>query len=431
MHGDVCTEVHDGVTYRWYAAPESRGSAWARWRSAVGFGKALMKDADRLVQEVAPHVVIAAGAHGLDFSAARHIATRANAMLVHELQRVGPLGLRTGARLPSIHPLVMASARAEREICRDADLVFSQLSKAHAHLQSKGLDLRKLHGAPTGTAPRHWMQQDVLEPLRVDVAQAIERAHSRGYTVVGYVGALGPTQAFDPLLDAAELLKQERFAFTIVGDGPEREALVQNIKARKLNTAIVLPPVPQNQVPTLLAAFDLVYLGSRLSPTDRLGAVSQELVNAMMAGCTIVQATDDQDDLVREAECGVNVALDDPRGLARALRQLSLLGRRDRVEMGSRGRAWVKLHLTYPVIAKRYLDAMMAEWEALRQQPTPSQAGSAGPGQGEQEASTPQSSEPTTTAPSSAMPGQSSGSSQGKPPPPAPSDSRAFEVSSS
>lgn len=76
--------------------------------------------------------------------------------------------------------------------------------------------------------------------------------------VVAYSGNLGRAHTLRPLLELAALCRNEtNLRFLIVGNGPQRSALVAEAKARGLSNLTFLPPVPRAELGSSLAAADV------------------------------------------------------------------------------------------------------------------------------------------------------------------------------
>jgi glycosyltransferase involved in cell wall biosynthesis len=63
-------------------------------------------------------------------------------------------------------------------------------------------------------------------------------------------------------------------------------------------------------------------------------------------------------DPVAEAGCGLTVEPESPEAIARGLRQLAALSPKERRQFGERGRRYVLQHHAYPVLARRFLEAV-------------------------------------------------------------------------
>jgi glycosyltransferase involved in cell wall biosynthesis len=349
-------ETIDGIEYRWTPTPAYRGNGIGRFLNILAFLRVLWRDARRLASEVAPDAVIASSTYPLDIWPARRIARLAGAKLVHEVHDLWPLSPIELSGMSPRHPFAWLCQRAEDTACRDADVVASMLPKVHDHLASRGLDLRKLHIVPNGITLDEW-QRDA-PPLDAVVAAAIDAAHAAGRMVVGYAGSMGEPNALDTLLDAAKLLQHEHFAFVLVGDGHLRERLAARVRDERLANVTLLPPIAKARIPALLARIDIAWIGWQRVPIYRFGIAPNKLMDYMMGRCPVLHAVQAGNDPVAEAGCGLTVPPQDAQASADGLRRLAALPADERRAMGERGRAFVLAHHTYPVLARRFLEAL-------------------------------------------------------------------------
>jgi glycosyltransferase involved in cell wall biosynthesis len=309
-----------------------------------------------LVRDFGPDVVIASSTYPLDIWPARRIARRAGAKLVHELHDLWPLSPIELSGMSPWHPFALLCQRAENVACRDADVVVSMLPRVHGHLAAHGLDLRKLHIVPNGITLEEW--QRAPESLDAAVSAAIDAARVQGRAVVGYAGSMGEPNALDTLVDAAALMRDEPFAFVLVGDGHLREHLQARVQREGLAQVTLLPPIPKAQIPSFLARIDMAWIGWQRMPIYRFGIAPNKLMDYMMARCAVLHAVEAGNDPVAEADCGITVAPQDAAATAEGLRRLAALPAQERRAMGERGRAFVLARHTYPVLARRFLEAL-------------------------------------------------------------------------
>jgi len=72
----------------------------------------------------------------------------------------------------------------------------------------------------------------------------------------------------------------------------------------------------------------------------------------------VLHSVEAGNDPVAEAGCGLTVAPEDAAAVAQGLRELAAAGPAARAAMGERGRAFVQANHTYPVLARRFLEAV-------------------------------------------------------------------------
>ena len=346
----------DGIAYRFYDTPPYRGNTPLRARNVWAFLRAVWRDTPRLARDFRPDVVIASSTYPLDIWVAKRLARLARAKLVFEVHDLWPLSPIEIHGLSPWHPLMLLCQTAEDTAYRHADVVVSMLPRVHEHMASRGLDLAKLHLVPNGITLDEWSGS--VPPLRDDVAFALRSARAAGRTVVGYAGSMGQPNALDNLLDAARLLRNEPLHFVLVGDGHERERLVQRVTDEGLANVSFLPPIPKAQIPSFLGGIDIAYIGWQRVPIYRFGIAPNKLMDYMMARCAVLHAVQAGNDPVGESGCGLTVLPDDPQAVAQGLLQLAARSPDERRSMGERGRAFVLAHHTYPVLARRFLDAL-------------------------------------------------------------------------
>jgi glycosyltransferase involved in cell wall biosynthesis len=349
-------EEIDGIAYRWYPTRAYEGNGVGRMLNIAEFLWQVRRDARRLARDFRPDVVIASSTYPMDIWVARHLARRCGAMLVFEVHDLWPLSPIELSGMSPKHPFARLCTWAEGTAYRESDAVVSMLPCVHDYMASRGLDLAKLAIVPNGIAPDDWAAAPA--PLREDIAGAFAAARAAGETVVGYAGSMGLPNALDVLLDAAAQLRDEPIRFVLVGDGHERARLAQRVQDEHLARVTMLPPVPKTQIPSLLAQVDVAYIGWQRVPIYRFGIAPNKLMDYMMAGRAVLHSVEAGNDPVAEAGCGLTVAPEDAGAVAAGLRRMAALGPARREAMGKRGRAFVLANHTYPVLARRFLQAV-------------------------------------------------------------------------
>jgi glycosyltransferase involved in cell wall biosynthesis len=350
------SETVEGVDYLWYRTPRYLGNGVGRTLNIAAFCTQLLRDAKQIADDFKPDVVVASSTYPMDIWPAHRIARLASAKLVHEVHDLWPLSPMELNGMSARHPFIVVCQAAEDFACRRADVVVSMLPRVHHHLASRGLDLSKLHIVPNGVLTDEWDQDgDSLAP---ELARHIQQARSEGRVVVAYAGAHGLANALDSLLDAAALLSLEPFSFVLVGDGAERDRLRQRVASEALAHVRMFDPIPKRQIPTLLAGVDVAYIGLQRVPLFRFGIAPNKMMDYMMAGCVVLSAIEAGNDPVAEAGCGRTVQAESAPAIAEGLRALARLDPDTRRAMGLKGRAFVQRHHTWPVLARRFVEAL-------------------------------------------------------------------------
>jgi glycosyltransferase involved in cell wall biosynthesis len=234
------------------------------------------------------------------------------------------------------------------------------LPKVHEHMAAHGLDLDKLHIVPNGITPDEWEGHG--QALDAGIAAHIDAQHAAGRLVLGYAGSHGLPNALDVLLDAAKLLKDvpagRNIAIVMIGGGHEKARLAERVRTEGIANVAMFDPVPKLQIPALLARFDVAYIGWQRTPIYRFGIAPNKLMDYMMAGRAVLHSVEAGNDPVAEAGAGLTVAPEDAAAVAAGVLQLATLRAEERAAMGERGRAFVLANHTYPVLARRFIEAL-------------------------------------------------------------------------
>ncbi|HEY6512496.1 MAG TPA: glycosyltransferase family 4 protein [Burkholderiaceae bacterium] len=350
-------EQVEGVEFIWCKTPAYAGNGIGRVVNMAAFLRRLGQWRRWLPMK--PDAVIASSTYPADIGPARRIARAHGASLVWEVHDLWPLSPIELGGMSRFHPFILWMQNAENLACRSADLVVSMLPKAQAHLLEHGMAPGRFVYVPNGVDPAEWHDETPVT-LPPEHSSAIAAARERGHVLAAYAGAHGVANDLHTLIDAAALMRGQPVTWLLVGSGPEKAGLARRANDLKLDNMVLLEPVPKVAIPTLLRAMDLLYLGLRPEPLFRFGISPNKLMDYMMAGRPVVCAIAAGNDPVGEAGCGLTVAPGDAAAVAQAASQLSRLTSEERRALGQRGQDYVRSRHLYPVLARRFIEAIQS-----------------------------------------------------------------------
>ena len=164
---------------------------------------------------------------------------------------------------------------------------------------------------------------DFITP-RSKITNFREENNLDGFVVL-YAGNFARYQDFDTLLDAAALMRERSdVTWVFVGDGAKREHIEGRIEKENLTNVRLLPFVPENQLPDMLAAADvsLVTLEKGIeglavpSKFYNIMASGRPTLACVPQGCEVAR-------VVQESNCGLWVEQESPLALAGAVEKLA------------------------------------------------------------------------------------------------------------
>jgi colanic acid biosynthesis glycosyl transferase WcaI len=181
-------------------------------------------------------------------------------------------------------------------------------------LLSRGVPAEKL------SVVSNWADPDFFQPGPKENSFRRELSVGSRFALI-YSGGLGYNSNVEPVLRAADILRNEPFAFVIIGDGIRKPGLERLTRQKKLTNVCFKPFQPWERYPEVLLAADMNLV--TLSKQEAFVSVPSKIFKQMAAGRAILAITttgNEVDRLVKDAQCGLCVPPDEPVALVDALR---------------------------------------------------------------------------------------------------------------
>jgi glycosyltransferase involved in cell wall biosynthesis len=329
------SEQPAGILWTWLWVSPYRHNNWQRQLNMLSFCIHL---AVRLLPAAllgrltghAPDVILASSPQLPAAFTCLWIARLSGIPFVLEVRDLWPQVLiDQGGKRPD-SPMVRLLAWMERQLYRQARTVVVLANGAERYVRERGA--HHTNWLPNGPDLELFSPRP-LPPKRPT------------FTVL-YAGAHGDANALDNVIAAAQLLEQQQASvrFRFVGDGPEKQALIQ--KAKGLTSVSFDNPIPKAEIPDLMAEADAILLSLRAVPLFRYGVSPNKLYDAYAIGrpviTTVAGAINAE---VDEKRLGVTAEPGNPEALAQAILQLAATPRSERQAMAER--AIQLAHTTY------------------------------------------------------------------------------------
>lgn len=297
---------------------------------------------------VKPDVILYSSLSLFGYLSAERLSKKYQIPLVFEVRDIWPLTLiEIGGYSPS-HPFIRLLQSVEDRAYRNADKVISNLKYAVEHMSSRGLDEKKFTWVPNGYSAR-----EILQPI--ELPQETSVLIPKNKFIIGYTGSIGIANCLQNFIDAAELLKQnEKIHFVIVGHGEYKEQLMKYAQQMGLNNVTFVSPIPKRQIPSMLALFDVCYIGLTKDPLFRFGVAPNKLADYFIAKKPIIYAIDSgKYTPVLDAKAGYQVPPENSQELANAIEKMFNLSPVERKEMGENGYEYVVQNHEYGYLANK------------------------------------------------------------------------------
>jgi hypothetical protein len=291
-------------------------------------------------------VIVVSSPTFFSIGAAWLLARLKRARLVVEVRDLWP-AIFTELGVLTNRPVIRLLERLELAAYAAADTVIVVTDGFRANLIARGVPADKVHTIRNGVCP------DEFDPGAPADAQLRARLGAGpGDCLVLYAGTHGLGQRLTSVADAAAQLTGEQIRFAFVGEGADKERLRRRVTELGLSNVTMLPGVPHEQVPALLAAADICLVPLRDVPLYST-FIPSKMFEYLAAGRPVVGAVaGEAAQILREAGAWV-VPPEDSEALAGAIRTLAPDSQR-RQAMGQQGRCYVEKYFDRGTLARLY-----------------------------------------------------------------------------
>lgn len=338
-------ETIDGVEYLWLKTlnygnshNKKRVIKWFIFMTKIFFLPFVLKKPDVIVvSPMAPFPILPAWV----------LSKLYGAKLIYEVKDIWPLSLVELGGFSLNHPFIRVMSWFEKFALNKSDIIVSNLQNYGEHIKELGIQ-RDFSWISNGVDLDEFQQ---IEPL----AQEILRQIPKDKFIVGYTGTVGVANALDSFLDSMQYFSDENIVFVLIGDGQEKENLVQKYIHPNI---IFINSISKKQVQSALDLFNVCYIGLKKEALFKFGVSPNKLYDYMFSGKPILYAIESSKNIVDVSNCGLSVEAENPKSIADGIIRLYEMNKEERAKMGQNGKEYVLEYFTYAKLAKKFNTTM-------------------------------------------------------------------------
>lgn len=240
--------------------------------------------------------------------------------------------------------------KMETWVYQRSDLVVTISSAMFNNVMEKGVPESRLHLVP------NWIDVDrAHDTLSAKGKFLASHPEARGKFTVVYAGNLGSKQGVENLLYLARNLRENTaFHFYVIGDGVEKDRLLNICRELKLENLTFLPFMAQMEYEAMLVDIDVVYIAQRGNAGNNF--FPSKLLGLMVYGKPMLVSADKDSELAQliiESKCGLVSQYGDIDSLAENLTHF-FNQREVMLDMAKNGQQTVKFFSRKTVLADWY-----------------------------------------------------------------------------
>ena len=312
--------VHNGYRNAWRTVENIDGIRVVRVKTYItgneGFGRRILDYLSFMASsflfglfEKRPDVIVGTSPQFFAAVSAWMLSVAKWRPFVFELRDLWPASIVTvGAMKKGI--AIRALEQLELFLYRRAAKIVSVTESFKEDLAGRGIDPNKI------AVVRNGVDLDKFQPKPKSEEMAAQLGVS-GKFVVAYLGTHGMAHALGNVLDTAELMKDETgVSFLFVGDGAEKDNLVNDAASRSLSNVAFHGMVPKNRMPDVWSVCDVALVHLKDDPVFAT-VIPSKIFEAFGMGkpILIVQPNGEASNIVRDAGAGEWVQPGDPVAL--------------------------------------------------------------------------------------------------------------------
>lgn len=233
---------------------------------------------------------------------------------VFELRDLWPESIKAVGAMKESFAIRMLE-RLEMFLYRKAARIVSVTESFKQVLMRRGIESAKIEVVTNG------VDVSQFKPRPKD-PELTRKLGLEGKFVAGYIGTHGMAHALETLLQAADRLRGQNFAFIFLGDGARKQALREMADQMKLDNVVFIDSVPKADVPKYWSLLDVSII--HLRKTELFTTViPSKLFECMGMGIPVLHGVEGESaDIVRREQVGIPFEPEGVDQLCEALQSL-------------------------------------------------------------------------------------------------------------
>lgn len=345
----VKKENYNGIDYYLIKTVPYQANDWRRIANMISYF--IITTFYALFKKPRPHIIIGSNVHPLAVLAAWIVAFCRKTKFVFEVRDLWPETLINMGFLKENSLFTRFLKWGERFMYRKADLIVVLMPFAFQYIEKLGISRKKIVWIPNSTN---------LERYR-NIKAAPE--NSKGPFKLFYLGAYGAANGLDVLIRGMKIINMKypnTFYLHFYGSGPEKSRLERLVQDLHLDNVALHPPVPKEQLFSIMELADAFVFVLRDLPLFRFGISPNKLNDYLSSKRPVIFLCNSNNNIVKDADAGVYRQEISPRSFANAVEELFFKRTsEERKKMGENGLNYIRKNYEIRILADKMLSELL------------------------------------------------------------------------
>ncbi len=347
------TEQLDGLRWHWLRTIPYRQNNYRRYLNLISFSfiffiRQFFVLIFNSILKSGPNIIIASSPQLPAAFFSLVLAKIFHTTFIFEVRDIWPQVLIDLGGLKKESLLIKSLFWMESKLYKNSDIVVVLAKGAKKYVLGKGA--KRVIWLPNGPDLKNFKPLPSLnEPLNFTKKEPFQ---------IIYTGAHGLANDLINIVNTAKIMREEPVKFTLLGDGPEKRNLMK--MAKNVDNINFLPPVPKLLIPELIANYHAILISLKGVKLFEYGISPNKLYDAYALSRPVISTVNGfVNKEINDFNLGFTAFPGDPKSLSNAIKKLLTLSKKDREEMGRRGRELAVKIYSRDRINKLYAELIM------------------------------------------------------------------------
>ncbi|MCR8850555.1 glycosyltransferase family 4 protein [Rossellomorea sp. SC111] len=290
---------YDGVRFIWMKTPAYYKNDFKRVKNILSYSRQLSMVTSKMDDN--PDIIIGSLMHPLAAMSGYLIAKKKNCKFYFEERDLWPQSLIDLGKVSPSNPVVKVLSKMELFLYKKADKIIVLFDKAPKYVVSRGIDVEKVIYLPNGVDMNRY--QEASDDVSLSENHLLLSPEK--FNVI-YTGAHSLANNLGAILNIAKKISSidPEIMFTMVGDGPDKNSLIQRAKTENINNLKFIEAVPKESVPSLLKQADIGIISMKNAEVYKWGISLNKMYDYMAAKLPIVMLSNLEDTIISQHDLG-------------------------------------------------------------------------------------------------------------------------------